>query len=352
MNKESLLNLLTMLNQRTSTLKELREEYPMISGCRTYSKAIEAVTEALEGLSSTPKQEGLGLEPEAKGDEAVEQPKSYLEELTDSILKALASVDSQRMQIANLLFELKGEFTRSSAFIEYAKLTFGLSQNSIYRYLRMRDFVNKYPCMDSAPLRVIQELYAYKYWDSISDAILYEAEQNSLSTDKMLEIMQEYEDSLKPQSKPEPEQSQAEATEAQHVPDEAAVSDDEEDDTPFDAVDSEAAEAPSETQAAPVNNLELEGLIGQVQALTVELAEANRTIQALSKSNERKDKQGSAPMLPQFKSNCLYARLGLAAEEAEDAQSIRSAFRELVKAGYGEGHQAYALIKEARDGLL
>ena len=56
-------------------------------------------------------------------------------------------------------------------------------------------------------------------------------------------------------------------------------------------------------------------------------------------------------MLPQFKSSCFYARLGLSAEEATKKTAVNKARRELVKLGYGEGHEAWALISEAVEEL-
>ena len=57
-------------------------------------------------------------------------------------------------------------------------------------------------------------------------------------------------------------------------------------------------------------------------------------------------------MLPQFSSTCMYARLGLAAEDAADKAKILEAFKSLCKAGYGRQHEAYSLLDEARHKLI
>lgn len=91
------------------------------------------------------------------------------------------------------------------------------------------------------------------------------------------------------------------------------------------------------------------GLLSQIKALTEQNAALSDRIAELSSTRE--SKKAAAPMLPQFKSSCMYARLGLSAEEAEKKTSVNKAKRELVKLGYGEGHEAWQFISEAVEAL-
>ena len=93
----------------------------------------------------------------------------------------------------------------------------------------------------------------------------------------------------------------------------------------------------------------MSGLLAQIKALTEQLQAANDRIAFLSSARE--SKKAAAPMLPQFKSSCFYARLGLSAEEATKKTAVNKARRELVKLGYGEGHEAWPLISEAVEEL-
>lgn len=58
------------------------------------------------------------------------------------------------------------------------------------------------------------------------------------------------------------------------------------------------------------------------------------------------------PMLRQFNSASHAARLGISLEEGKDKVIILEAFKSLCKAGYGRGHEAFALIDEARHELI
>ncbi|AQN31698.1 andolysin [Escherichia phage vB_EcoP_C] len=111
----------------------------------------------------------------------------------------------------------------------------------------------------------------------------------------------------------------------------------------------EAPKAAPLDNTANTENAAIAGLLAQIKALTEQLQAANDRIASLSSARE--SKKAAAPMLPQFKSSCFYARLGLSAEEATKKTAVNKARRELVKLGYGEGHEAWPLISEAVEEL-
>ena len=82
------------------------------------------------------------------------------------------------------------------------------------------------------------------------------------------------------------------------------------------------------------------------------LEAANSIIKELQTSNVVRSKASNAPTLPQFKSKCTYAVLGLSQEQAEKPAAIKKAFREIIKCGYGDGHEAFDLLTQAKDKLL
>lgn len=86
-----------------------------------------------------------------------------------------------------------------------------------------------------------------------------------------------------------------------------------------------------------------EELLRMVADLTKQIAELTKP---------RINSGPTMPMLAQFNSPCLYARLGLSQEDAADKGKILEAFKALCKAGYGRQHEAFQLIDEARHQLI
>lgn len=111
----------------------------------------------------------------------------------------------------------------------------------------------------------------------------------------------------------------------------------------------EPAQAAESAPAAPVQQDKINELLAQIGKLTEQLNEANQRIAELSKP--KAPKVQPMPMLPQFKSACMYARLGLPAEAA--AKEVRAAYRELVKFFNDESNsEAFQAITEAKESLL
>lgn len=92
-----------------------------------------------------------------------------------------------------------------------------------------------------------------------------------------------------------------------------------------------------------------EGLLSELKKLREDNAALHARIMELTATRETK--KASAPMLPQFKSKCMYARLGLSVEQSMSLAAVNKAKRELVRLGYGEGHDAWPLIHEAVEAL-
>lgn len=83
-----------------------------------------------------------------------------------------------------------------------------------------------------------------------------------------------------------------------------------------------------------------------------ELLEANAKLTSqLAELTKPRLQQSNMPMLPQFNSSCMYARLGISQEDAADKGKILEAFKALCRAGYGRTHEAYPLMDEARHEL-
>lgn len=121
--------------------------------------------------------------------------------------------------------------------------------------------------------------------------------------------------------------------------------------TPHDVQGVEASPAPV-AQAMTAPEIKPDTLDMQQQ-----LEDALRTIGELSQQlaelqRPRLSSGVQMPMLAQFSSDCLYARLGLSKEDSADKGKILEAFKALCKAGYGRAHEAFPLIDEARHQLI
>lgn len=93
-------------------------------------------------------------------------------------------------------------------------------------------------------------------------------------------------------------------------------------------------------------------LTGEIQELRKALEAANSLIKELTNSKVKHNDSKLMPMLPQFHNACPYAVLGLGQVEVKKITVVKKAFRELIKCGYGAGHEAFELLTGAKDKLL
>ena len=90
----------------------------------------------------------------------------------------------------------------------------------------------------------------------------------------------------------------------------------------------------------------------EIQELRGALEAANTLIKEMNAAKTQHNSSKVMPMLPQFKNACPYAVLGLGQLEATKITVVKKAFREIIKCGYGAGHEAFELITKAKDLLL
>ena len=93
-------------------------------------------------------------------------------------------------------------------------------------------------------------------------------------------------------------------------------------------------------------------LSAEIQELRGALDAANTLIKELTAAQTTRSKASNAPILPQFKSKCAYAVLGLTVEQSTKPTAIKKAFREIIKCGYGSGHEVFEVLTKAKDDLL
>ena len=280
---------------------------------------------------------------------------SVREAATAEIKAHLEAIGTSYLKVGSLLNELRGDFENQREFLAYVEAEFGIKKAQCYNLMNVSRCFDGDERFKGVAMRVMLALIPFADDGAIMDKAAELAANGELDTKAV--------NALVSPSKPvkaESNQSQAETTKAtekaapvesealQSVPQEVAPESDES--APWeDAPSTTEAAAPKLDNAENTENAAMASLLAQIKTLTEQLTAANDRIAELTSARETK--KSAAPMLPQFKSSCFYARLGLSAEEATKKTAVNKARRELVKLGYGEGHEAWALISEAVEEL-
>lgn len=284
---------------------------------------------------------------------------SVREAATAEIKQHLDNIGTSYIKVGACLNELRGDFEGQKDFLAYVESEFGIKKAQCYKLMSVARVFEGDERFKGVAMRVMLALVPFADENIIMEKAAELAANGKLDTNAVNALIE-----TKKESKAETVQSKAETVKPQENATESAelqemqapqvvppASEQEADESaPW-----EEESKPEAPKAAPLDNTAntenatMAGLLAQIKALTEQLQAANDRIAALTSARE--SKKAAAPMLPQFKSKCFYARLGLGAEEATKKTAVNKARRELVKLGYGEGHEAWALISEAVEKL-
>lgn len=284
---------------------------------------------------------------------------SVREAATAEIKQHLDNIGTSYIKVGSLLNELRGDFEGQKDFLAYVESEFGIKKAQCYKLMSVARVFEGDDRFKGVAMRVMLALVPFADENIIMEKAAELAAEGKLDTNAVNALIEP-----KKEPKPETVQSEAEPVKPQENAAEAAesqetqapqvvppMSEPEADESaPWEEESKpEAPKAAPRDNTANTENAAIAGLLAQIKALTEQLQAANDRIASLSSARE--SKKAAAPMLPQFKSSCFYARLGLSAEEATKKTAVNKARRELVKLGYGEGHEAWALISEAVEEL-
>ena len=284
---------------------------------------------------------------------------SVREAATAEIKQHLDNIGTSYIKVGSCLNELRGDFEGQKDFLSYVESEFGIKKAQCYKLMSVARVFEGDERFKGVAMRVMLALVPFADENIIMEKAAELAADGKLDTNAVNALIEPKKEPKTEtvQSKAEPVKPQENATEAaesQETQDPQTVPPVSEQDTDESAPWEEESK-PEVPKAAPLDNTvntenaAIAGLLAQIKALTEQLQAANDRIASLSSARE--SKKAAAPMLPQFKSSCFYARLGLSAEEATKKTAVNKARRELVKLGYGEGHEAWALISEAVEEL-
>ena len=276
---------------------------------------------------------------------------SVREAATAEIKAHLETIGASYLKVGSLLNELRGDFENQREFLAYVEEEFSIKKAQCYNLMNVARCFDGDERFKGVAMRVMLSLIPFADEAGIMDKAAELAAEGKLDTKAVNALTGKPErPATKPvQSQGEPEKTAENAAEAaEQAPQSVPAEQEPEDDDHAQRDDSQKA---PERKAEPLDNAAtaesaaMAGMLEQIKSLTEQLKAANDRIAELTSTRE--NKKAAAPMLPQFKSSCFYARLGLSAEEATKKTAVNKAKRELVKLGYGEGHEAWGLIAEA-----
>lgn len=284
---------------------------------------------------------------------------SVREAATAEIKQHLDTIGTSYIKVGACLNELRGDFEGQKEFLAYVESEFGIKKAQCYKLMSVARVFEGDERFKGVAMRVMLALVPFADESIIMEKAAELAAEGKLDTNAVNALIEPKKETKAEmvQSKAEhvkPQENATEAVESQETQAPQVVPPASEPDTDESAPWEEESK-PESPNAAPLNNTAntenaaMAGLLAQIKALTEQLQAANDRIASLTSARE--SKKEAAPMLPQFKSSCFYARLGLSAEEATKKTAVNKAKRELVKLGYGEGHEAWALISEAVEEL-
>ena len=284
---------------------------------------------------------------------------SVREAATAEIKQHLDNIGTSYIKVGACLNELRGDFEGQKEFLAYVEAELAIKKAQCYKLMSVARVFEGDDRFKGVAMRVMLALVPFADESIIMEKAAELAAEGKLDTNAANALIESKREpnAETVQSKAEPvkpQENAAEAAESQETQAPQVVPPMSEPDTD-ESAPWEGESKPEAPKAAPLDNTAntenaaMAGLLAQIKALTEQLQAANDRIAALTSARE--SKKAAAPMLPQFKSKCFYARLGLSAEEAEKKTAVNKARRELVKLGYGEGHEAWPLISEAVEEL-
>lgn len=269
----------------------------------------------------------------------------------------LDNIGQSYLKVGALLIEARQDFENQAEFLAWALAEVGIKKAQVYKLMKVAKTFDGDKRFSGVAMRVMLALTEHVDDDALLEKAAELAADGSLDT-PALNLLITPAKPQKPAVAPEVAPAANEETAPQTVP---AETEGEEGDVlalPWEAEEAtQSAPVTPQQEQAPANAVapvepESERLAGLL-ALVETLKATNERLaeQLAAQSSERTAKKSVAPMLPHFKHKCFAIRLGLTEEEASKKTAVNKAKRELVKAGYGEGHEAWAFISEAVEAL-
>lgn len=277
---------------------------------------------------------------------------SRMDEIVLEINEKLDIIQKESVSVGKLLIEAKEEMTgngkKYADFIEWCGLQFNIGKAQASKLMKVATVFEDDERFKGVAMRVLYALAVNATPEQMDRAAEFAANGtlNSAVVNQLLNPAPVV------QKEPEaPEQSDKENSEAQKAI-EDAINNVSQRETPTVDEQMKANDALQESDTGSLSDAEKEGLTSEIQELRKALEAANDLIKSMRAEKTQHNSSKDMPMLPQFTNACPYAVLGLGQVEAKQVTKVKKAFRELIKCGYGKGHEAFELLTKAKDQLL
>jgi len=289
------------------------------------SKARDAIDPVIDKLT----------ELEDKADKEKPQASARLPELEAEIAESLRVSANALVQAGHLLNEAREEFSSANEFLAWSRERFEFKKSYVYRLMKVADEFATDDALAGQSINVLHKLAGFP--EEVKQAARELVAEGETLTGKAVEKMAGV-----PQPVDESKEPDLPVSTVDNGPD---LGQDE--GAPWSPATGRDVSIGGIPTAVPDSTdpelLKLRELVSELQS---ELAAARQERESKGKS------KAVVPALPQFQSDCMYARLGLSAEQAVDPAEVRKAFRAMVKLGYSSQHESYALLLEAKDTLM
>lgn len=267
-------------------------------------------------------------------------------ESTDTLLTArescileikqhLDNLGTAYLAIGEALNFVRGDFDNQVDFLEWVKLEFGIMKSQCFNLMKVAKIFGTDERFKGVSMRVLVALSAYVEDVAVMERAATAAQAGELDTPSLKAIIE-----------PAGQAPKATVQSSSMAANDTTPADPEIMEANKELVNEIASSTEPTPQPAQLESTERErGLLSLVETLKETIRQFQE--EAQKRESERDTKVKAAPMLPQFKSTCMYARLGLSQEESQDSKKVKKAQRELVKLGYGAEHKAWPAISEA-----
>lgn len=259
-----------------------------------------------------------------------------LDALKIEITETINKMGENLLQLGRLLNQARDAHDSQAEFLEWVDVNFSIKKAYAFRLMKVaKVFTDE--AWQGVPVIVLHNLQAQATDEQVEQArkLALAGEFNSTADlNKLLGVPDK--PAVKP-TKPAEQQITRAAESVQNALIESGNADVK--------VEIPAAHSGAQEPQQDVSELlsKIDSMAETINQLTKQLAEANKP--RLSNAN-------LMPMLPQFTSKSMYARLGLDHADNPTKADVLEAFKALCKLGYGRAHQeAFALIDEARHNL-
>lgn len=266
-----------------------------------------------------------------------------LNQYADEIKTLISSAQASFMRVGKLLCEVKNIFATQKEFLQWAEDACFIRKAQVYKLMKVYNVFGEDSVFNNVSMRVLYTL------SSQPEEVLALAEEkamdNELDSNALKGIIDTFENPLPVEVEQQIIEETGLSSETVEVVEEQA------DDTPPFEIDAptstmeELAGIAEPTENEVVHSEKVAELQEKLHNLNVELDSTKKELEQA--------KEYSLHYLPQFDSECMYARLGLSAEQATDKKAVNTAFRTLAKLFPSiKAPEASAKLKEARENLL